>query len=568
MDEKIGITSKGLYFRNLGRLEDSKTQPKFYLGRNCEVARTRNAQLEAVWEGAKRFWMDHVPGGDPCWDVATLEVARAVAKGDKIAYVSPPDPHDMDSAASFLDGIRLHMPIRVELRGQWPATNGQPQIQENRRTSQSLHAALADFKKEILGSDRLQPETAGTKSRDIAFLIEHIPDQDLRHFDTEAIESIIEKLRLRPVGKRKKQIAAKYASNLIKQFRAFIRWLNRSPKWFWKRPDDYEVIPVRIAKVSTDRKISAMTVPVYQLDELVTLWQYALPFDRLLICLGLNCAFGRREMATLTADEFHLQKRHPYASVLHIPESDSDSWIMRQRGKTGIYGEWKLWPITVKAIQWWLSHRPTCIAPELIVSDAGLPFKTTRGGHGNQKLANKWKALFLRIKKDIPGFRPLSINKLRKTSINLIQIISKDGEVASIHAAHGEYTADDLLKLYANRPFVKLHPALDALCQYLQPLWTAIVTPFPADQGKPKGGPNVSRGTINKIQKMAQQGYKHNHIAETLGVGLGTVARWIKRGKAGTTEATAGTDSLSTEASQISSPNADEKADEKIDRSA
>lgn len=530
MNEEIGITSKGLYFRNLGRLEDTKTQPKFYLGRNHEIARTRNALLEAVWEGAKRFWMEHVPGGEPCWDVATLEVARAVAKGEKVAYISPPDPQDVESAASFLDSLRLHMPVRVELRGQWPTTSGQPQPQPSRRSSQSLHAALADYKKtEILESVRLLAETASTKARDVDFLIDHTPDQDLRQFDAQAIEAIVETLRLRPIGKRKKQISVKYAGNLIKQFRAFIRWLHRSPRWYWKRPDDYEVVPVRIPKVSTDRRHTAMTVQVYQLAELTTLWKYALPFDRLLICLGLNCAFGRREMATLTVDEIYLCRRHPYATILHIPECDNDSWIMRHRGKTDIYGEWKLWPVTVQAIQWWLAHRPACSAKELIVSDLGLPLTTTRGGHGNQQLANKWKALFNRIKRDVEGFRPLSINKLRKTSIDLIQVTSKDGEVASLQACHGTYTGDDLLRFYANRPLFKLHPALDELFHHLHEVWASVPDPFPAEQGKLKGGPNISRGKINKIQRMVRQGYKQKHIAQTLGVSLATVSRWANR---------------------------------------
>lgn len=530
MNEEIGITSKGLYFRNLGRLEGKKAQPKFYLGRNVEIARTRNALLEAVWEGARRYWMEHTPGGEPCWDVVTLEVAHAVAKGDKIAYITPPDPQDTEFAASFLDSLRLHMPIRVELRGQWPSTNGQPQLQPNRRTSQSLHAALADYKKtEVLENVRLLPETASTKARDITFLIEHTADQDLRQFDTQAIEAVVETLRLRPVGKRKKQISAKYAENLIKQFRAFVRWLHRTPRWNWKRPDDYEVVPVRISRAATDRRPTAMTVQVYQLKELVTLWQYALPFDRLLICLGLNCAFGRREMATLTVDEIYLFRRHPYATILHIPECDGDSWIMRHRGKTDIYGEWKLWPITVKAIQWWLAHRPACPAKELIVSDEGLPLKTTRGGNGNQQLANKWKALFNRIHRDVHEFRPLSINKLRKTSIDLIQVTSKDGEVASLQACHGTYTGDDLLRFYANRPLFKLHPALDVLFQHLQEVWSSVADPFPAEQGKLKGGPNISRGTIRKIQRMARQGYKQKHIAKTLRVSLATVSRWANR---------------------------------------
>ena len=209
-----------------------------------------------------------------------------------------------------------------------------------------------------------------------------------------------------------------------------------------------------------------------------------------------------------------------------------DSWIFRIRHKTGVYGEFKLWPETVRAVEWWLRQRPgiTIAAgmTTLLVNRKGNRYDTpTKGNHANFQIPNAWLALADQIKKDHPKFRRLSFNKLRKTAGNLIRS-EANGEIAAVFLCHGTpVKADELLDLYTNRPFSKVFAAIDQVGEKLRPLWTGADDPFP-DEIK-KGGPNISRGTIQHIQTMKRQGFKTGYIAEKLGLSPETVRRWVKR---------------------------------------
>ncbi len=148
----------------------------------------------------------------------------------------------------------------------------------------------------------------------------------------------------------------------------------------------------------------------------------------------------------------------------------------------------------------------------------------TKGNHTNVQLANSWFCLVGRIRKDYPEFRRLSLGKLRKTAGNLVRQAA-DGEVAAIFLAHGTpVKADELLDVYTNRPYGKVFRALDHVRERLLPLWQAVPTPFPDEP--PRGGPNISLGTIRRIQAMKRQGYRTGHIAQALNVSPQTVRRW------------------------------------------
>ena len=65
--------------------------------------------------------------------------------------------------------------------------------------------------------------------------------------------------------------------------------------------------PSSIGLPATAEELSEMLnssqVQTYSLDELKLLWQSALPFQRLLMLLALNGAFGRAEVASLRFSE-------------------------------------------------------------------------------------------------------------------------------------------------------------------------------------------------------------------------------------------------------------------------
>ena len=97
---------------------------------------------------------------------------------------------------------------------------------------------------------------------------------------------------------------------------------------------------VRIPLSSTEkgRAARAVQVETYTPDELRTLWEYAPPFQRLLILLALNCGFGKAEVASLELSEV-LLRRHPREREVGYPGTDDDGWVLRVRHKTGVYGE-------------------------------------------------------------------------------------------------------------------------------------------------------------------------------------------------------------------------------------
>src|SRR5439155_13512927 len=130
-----------------------------------------------------------------------------------------------------------------------------------------------------------------------------------------AIEEVIAAVAARPIGeRRKKPISVSWAKNVIKEFRAFLRWLNKSRAWRWTRPTDYDVLPVRIGRSQEERaQITNLAVKTFRVDELRILWEYALPWERLLMALGLNCGFGMAEIATLRVDEVFFDQPHPSA---------------------------------------------------------------------------------------------------------------------------------------------------------------------------------------------------------------------------------------------------------------
>ena len=71
-------------------------------------------------------------------------------------------------------------------------------------------------------------------------------------------------------------------------------------------------------------------VETYTPDELGKLWEYAPPFQRLVMLLALNCGFGKAELASLEMDEVLLRTRHPHEREVGYTGSEADSWILRR----------------------------------------------------------------------------------------------------------------------------------------------------------------------------------------------------------------------------------------------
>lgn len=145
-----------------------------------------------------------------------------------------------------------------------------------------------------------------------------------------------------------------------------------------------------------------------------------------------------------------------------------------------------------------------------------------RKNNTNQQVPARWNVLTERIRKDHPKFRRLSYGKLRKTAASLIRQFA-GGEVAGVFLAHRQpVESDDLLEIYANRPFGKVFDALRRVGEYLQPMFDAA-PPAPFFEAAVSSSLNISLGTVKEIKRLRAKGVGPTEIARRLGASRMTV---------------------------------------------
>ena len=190
----------------------------------------------------------------------------------------------------------------------------------------------------------------------------------------DRIEAILKKFAERPLSKHDDQPLAYYTvRNALITFRQFIRWLNRSEMYKWEMPRAFSFPRTKIRKLAADR---IKKRKVFTRSELKTIWQYALPWDRALILLALNCGFSKAELATLQAAEVMTDKK-------------GHTFIKRDRVKTDSHGEWLLWDETLEALEY-LKKLHKGSTPYMVVSKTGKPLdRKTPKGNENQTIKNQ-----------------------------------------------------------------------------------------------------------------------------------------------------------------------------------
>jgi hypothetical protein len=252
---------------------------------------------------------------------------------------------------------------------------------------------------------------------------------------------------------------------------------------------------------------------------LATLWKYASPRERLLMALALNCGFGQAEIGSLQQAEIFIGQRHPHYPI-------NGSFIKRLRSKSEVYGEWKLWDVTEKALEWWCAQRPKTDETALLVTKTGRALSApTKGNNRGGRIPNAWTGLTKRIRKDYPDFPRLSFNKLRKTAGNMVRRKAGGEMLALFHSRAKSVDVDDQAERYTDRPFDKLFAVLDAIRADLAPVFDGVVDPFTADARK--RNPSISIGVRERIVQFRRQGREYKEIAQQCGVSLDTVRRYL-----------------------------------------
>lgn len=529
------LDNQGQYARQIGwklAATGKLAQHKFRLGADLKEAQRREQRLRELWECIEA---DH-PSGESRWDPESLDLARQIAQGSFQVSVSrhmDEEPVEYarrlhltqrkfsmisvvaeDQSAYAVGAYALKAAVETQalaadnmfrlmeahhdsFRGQAVATGALPPTtlataragKGGPRLHEAMEAYIGWIKRDYFRPALGRVNDSGrTKIRQVETLLDRHNDMPLASLDYQKIEEMVRLWRQRPFRKNtERPISRISAQNYIAELMRFFRWLHRSPQFDWRRPEDFDAITTKVDAAPTDQQRKLAQVQTYSLDELATLNRLATPLERVLLLLGLNCAFNVKEIATLTIGEVFLFQGHDkrHQEILGYQTTNADSFIKRVRRKSGVYGEFILFPATVQAMQWALERRrehPRFEAEQpLLLNSRGEPYdKITKGGHRNQQIPNRWGDLTGRIQAKHSDFPKLSFGKLRKTAGDLIRRFA-DGEVAGVFLAHGQAVkSDDLSDIYTNRPFGKVFAAIRKVEDYLRPVFDAAgPEPFP-----------------------------------------------------------------------------------------
>lgn len=419
-----------------------------------------------------------------------------------------------------------------------PRQNGRDLLATSRTPTATLYQAFKAYRKH-LEKEYFNPELdqisawGKTQVRQVQNLRKHHSDFLLSRLDSDKVNELIGYWRRRPckIG-TKEPMTAKSSSHFLGTLTRFFKWLDESSQFDWSKPFAFSDFNTKVRRLPSDHaKKSLEQVDTFSLNELRLLMRYGQPFERLLLLLGLNCGFGRAEIASLQIGEVHFFRAHTIRQqeILNYKTTDDDSFIKRIRRKSGVYGEHILFPMTVAGLQWALERRKKFpgAGPDarLMVSEKGTALdKPTKSSNANQIIPNHFLRLVTRIQDDGNEIRKLSFGKLRKTASDLIKRFS-DGEIAGVFDCHGSpVKSDSLSDQYTNRPFGKVFQAIREVQEYLAPVFReAGPNPF-----APQAQAYTKRSIIDRIVEMYDEGYPTGQIAAAVGLSGSAVSRHIQ----------------------------------------
>ena len=522
--------SNGQYVRQLGWKRSTAgklVQPKFRLGTDLREAKRREMMLADLWEQVEEL-EDRTAEEPATWPPMLLTIAQQIARYG-VARIRAMEDEPESRYAWRVEQLARRFPRvpilpaeedvykeAVEARSQRSAEFLQsfskagetlqrrmhealeghilPNAKSEIASGPKLHDALRDhiewIKGEYANGDGGLTDWGKTRVKHAQILLDRHEDTPLSRLGHEQLEEMIRYWRQRPPRKgTDRPIAKKSAEHQIAALRFFVRWLSRSTRYDWRKPDSFDEIRARVGSRVDDVRRQVTPEDIFTLDELVLLNKYATPLERLLLLLGINCGFGRAEIASLTIGEVFLRTAHEprHREILGFESTDADSFTKRYRRKTGVYGEHILFTQTVAGIEWALARRRKHpgFGPDarLLVNAKGEPYdKPTAGGNPCQQIPNAFARLIRRIQESADGtsFSRRPFKMLRKTAGDLIRRHS-DGEVTAVFHCRGQAVRiDDLADAYTNRPFGKVFRAIRAVEEYLQPVFEAAgEQPFP-----------------------------------------------------------------------------------------
>ena len=393
----------------------------------------------------------------------------------------------------FIDDLRTQNTIPDGSLSPW----GKTQIDQMKSWKRFMSAATQISNGEVVGQKLLET--------------------DLCDLSVAKAQQMVDVIRKRPLtfeSKQTRRMTCKSAQGINKKIRHFFDWLDLSDHWQWQEPPRFRKLNFSVASLTDEEKHDRkLKKEKWRLSdaEIQTIINYATPVERVLIILGLNCAFGAGEIGNL---------RVPYVKF----ETNEIDGI---RFKTGNDTRHHLWPETIEALRWELQRRDELPKTEkskdifFLSETGGDPlWKKSKAGNYNNGVAKRWADLMKRVRKDHPTFHSYSFGKIRKTAaIRVIELA--DAEAASMILAHGIPTDDKILSAYVSIPWQKLYAAQETYGQTIRPLLKTERLPF---EQPPK---NYIGQKADQILEFYKKGISVLKISRLLELSVMTVYRHL-----------------------------------------
>ena len=519
---------------------------KFRLGYDMNAAKSREALIRAMWdeiEGRSRG------SARASWDAAGLKAAKEIAKG-KTPIFPKRDYEDVASYAQRLQAItiktgtafepidRILVDLGLEnLRNDLAQVRMQlsTAINVTKPTGVTLGNAL-DAYDIVLRRENTEPTGAlrpwgKTQVDQLKSVKTYLGDErfggidftklDLTEITYNRGDEIYGVFRKRPLTLRSKlttRMTPSSAKNLIKALGNFFDWLDGEESLDWMFPRRFHSI-VKTPDKPTPAELYdgriAKQRSVIPDESLKILFEYALPIERLILLLGLNCAFGASEIGQLRSEFVRLD----------------ESIIEGIRFKSGNETKHKLWHQSVVGLRWFIGKRAGVVPKKVehrdvvFLTERGLPmWHSTAKGNTSDSFSNTWNNLIERVQKDKPEFPKYSFNKLRKTSATRILKIAS-AEVASMILAHKTISDDELLHHYALIPWEKLFAAQ---LQFEREISAMLEPQDGNDPWAEKQKVYIGVAKSKAILALHQSGNQAKEIATQLGISVATVNRHIQ----------------------------------------
>ena len=539
-------TTKG-FTRSIGKRQDG-SQPKFLLGHDREAAERR---LEAIVELWKVIEARTLPQGSrgsrtyssgstsvtldsfgPWWTAKDEAKAKAIAKGQAVT-VSP----ERESGGDFfarVNGLQELADVTPEPKfGQVFYEAGKNQLmaelvtikaklfgeksKTRDLTGQTLFQAVEAYKKTLLQSADGNGVKDGAKTLwdQLRILPSYLQDCDLGELDFIAVDAAYGTFRGRPTTKAGKRMAKKTCHNMISALNQFFGWLHLHSEWQWRKPGDFSEIKKSVVRLDDDARKAKKKHPLWTIEQLKTIYKYALPLERCWLMLGLNFAYGVDQIGRLTEEEIHWRTTKP-------------SFIDRIRVKKFTQSKHLIWSETAKFLRWAIERRKEIKskAPELFVKENGFSYwNLTPENNRATEIPAAWYRLLARVRKDHEGFPNYGFNTLRKTSANFIsRLKGSSGEIASIHLAHTHTTSDTSLNNYVNKNRKRHFKLLQVLERKLSVIWEGV------DGLEEKAKNYIGLEKIEQIRKLRLvDKLPAKEVARICGVSGPTVSRYAAK---------------------------------------